>query len=536
MACPKAAAGMQECSGVAGCGSDDEASDLGGMLQLRASGHEADDFGQLPSGSFCCWWPQAHSLTSCSECTSPNNNRFYECRGCGSWCSGPGAMPRKRGECEDTGGGNGGDGRTVDSCDGPALERDNGGVNMNAGETQPDSEACKQLCAKTPKCRGYTWKTDNNQCWLKSAVERKPGHWNPGSVSGWCSGASGESVDTGGDGGDSRTPDYRGDFDGNSCDGPRRSRDNRGENMNKGDKMSNASMCKEFCVRTPYCRGYTWKTDTSACFLKKSVQSKPGIWTPTSVSGWCSGPDGEGENPYIWKNGGNCDCSWMMGGDSCQTQDRCALVCRACNPTGPCTRNCSSTSCLPRDSEGNLVKCDEDVFTGNSCDGPEWTADNGGVNMNTGETQPDAEACKQLCAKTPRCRGYTWKTDSYQCWMKTSVESKPGHFNGGSVSGWCNPTNGSSVGTGIDGGDGTLINFCDGPIWGKDHKGKDNNMNNGQATTDPLICKRLCTLTEGCAGYTWETDSEKCWLKNKVGKSMTDNADSVSGSCSKVPK
>eukprot|EP00443_Scrippsiella_acuminata_P134632 CAMPEP_0115723430 /NCGR_PEP_ID=MMETSP0272-20121206/80233_1 /TAXON_ID=71861 /ORGANISM="Scrippsiella trochoidea, Strain CCMP3099" /LENGTH=84 /DNA_ID=CAMNT_0003166571 /DNA_START=32 /DNA_END=284 /DNA_ORIENTATION=+ len=52
MACPKAAAGMQECSGVAGCGSDDEASDLGGMLQLRASGHEADDLANFHPAAF----------------------------------------------------------------------------------------------------------------------------------------------------------------------------------------------------------------------------------------------------------------------------------------------------------------------------------------------------------------------------------------------------------------------------------------------------------------------------------------------------
>merc|ERR1712238_568888 len=56
-------------------------------------------------------------------------------------------------------------------CDGPFSEKDNGGTNMNNGGATASADACKLECEATDGCKGYTWKTDSSQCWLKSSVD-----------------------------------------------------------------------------------------------------------------------------------------------------------------------------------------------------------------------------------------------------------------------------------------------------------------------------------------------------------------------------
>merc|ERR1711957_38758 len=71
-------------------------------------------------------------------------------------------------------------------CDGPFSDKDNGGTNMNTGGETTSADACKQECEATDGCKGYTWKTDSTQCWLKSSVDEYV--YDALSASGDCNG------------------------------------------------------------------------------------------------------------------------------------------------------------------------------------------------------------------------------------------------------------------------------------------------------------------------------------------------------------
>jgi hypothetical protein len=66
---------------------------------------------------------------------------------------------------------------------------------------------------------------------------------------------------------------------------------------------------------------------------------------------------------------------------------------------------------------------------------PGW--DNYGENMNDGATNilDHQFSCRSYCAFTPGCFGWTWKTDSKQCWLKSRTDTPSRSSN--SVSGFC---------------------------------------------------------------------------------------------------
>merc|ERR1712194_709780 len=188
-------------------------------------------------------------------------------------------------------------------CDGPFSDKDNGGTNMNTGGETASADACKQECEATDGCKGYTWKTDSTQCWLKSSVDEYV--VDALSASGDCNGGTPTPAPTTG------------------CDGPFSDKDNGGTNMNTGGETTSADACKQECEATDGCKGYTWKTDSTQCWLKSSVDEY--VADALSASGDC--------------NGGT-----------------------------------------PTPAPG--------------CDGPFSDKDNGGTNMNTGGKTTSADACK----------------------------------------------------------------------------------------------------------------------------------------------
>jgi len=131
--------------------------------------------------------------------------------------------------------------------------------------------------------------------------------------------------------------------------------------------------------------------------------------------------------------------------------------------------------------------------------------------MNNGEHEDSALACLGACTQLPGCRGYTWKTDTHECWLKSRVDDYV--YSPDSDSGFC-PSAAPAE--------------CDGPFSGKDNRGT--NMNNGEHEDSALACLGACTQLPGCRGYTWKTDTHECWLKSQIDD-YVESTDSESGSC-----
>merc|ERR1712194_719172 len=160
---------------------------------------------------------------------------------------------------------------------------DNGGTNMNTGGATASADACKQECEATNGCKGYTWKTDSTQCWLKSSVDEYVAFAEEEAC-------ASESCLTNQGGSDvdeesSSLAQLRARIKLN--DGPFSDKDNGGTNMNTGEATASADACKLECEATDGCKGYTWKTDSTQCWLKSSVDEY--VADALSASGDCNG-------------------------------------------------------------------------------------------------------------------------------------------------------------------------------------------------------------------------------------------------------
>jgi hypothetical protein len=137
---------------------DEESSSLA-QLRARIKSHKQASVpcDQIDTTQdFCCWWPQPHTCDQCQQCTAgwgscPGDDQPNQCQGSASPTPPPTPVPT--------------------TCDGPFSGKDNGGTNMNNGEQTASADECKANCEATQDCKGYTWKTDSSQCWLKSSVD-----------------------------------------------------------------------------------------------------------------------------------------------------------------------------------------------------------------------------------------------------------------------------------------------------------------------------------------------------------------------------
>merc|ERR1712194_457134 len=122
-------------------------------------------------------------------------------------------------------------------CDGPFSDKDNGGTNMNTGGATASADACKQECEATDGCKGYTWKTDSTQCWLKGSVDEYV--FDALSASGDCpDGSSLAQLRAG-----IKLNEENLSAPTTGCDGPFSDKDNGGTNMNTGGETASADAC-----------------------------------------------------------------------------------------------------------------------------------------------------------------------------------------------------------------------------------------------------------------------------------------------------
>merc|ERR1719162_1534461 len=201
--------------------------------------------------------------------------------------------------------------------------------------------------------------------------------------------------------------------------------------------MTSADACKQECEATDGCKGYTWKTDSTQCWLKSSVDEY--VYDALSASGDCNGGiviDNEGGTD-------NVDIGSVPAGATVWSQLRARIKLNKDNPSVPCSEiNTTEDFCCwwpqaftcgtcekcsagwgacPHDLGHQCSGSPTPAPPSTRCDGPKPDEDNGGTNMNNGETTPSADDCKLLCDVTQDCKGYTWKTDSKECWLKSEV-------------------------------------------------------------------------------------------------------------------
>merc|ERR1711972_722820 len=116
-----------------------------------------------------------------------------------------------------------------------------------------------------------------------------------------------------------------------------------------------------------------------------------------------------------------------------------------------------------------------------------------------------AYECKQQCESMSNCKAYTWKTDSRQCWLKSSVSGQTYYrlSKSGTCFGGTPPTPPS--------------HSCNGATRGLDWS---NNVNIAPMGNNNIKNN----------AYAWKIDSRQCWLKSSVSGQTTDWS-SESGTC-----
>merc|ERR1711862_385580 len=123
----------------------------------------------------------------------------------------------------------------------------NDGVNLHAmADTAIDADECCSRCVAEAACVGYTYRLDNNECWLKSAVAdyRADSLTTSGTVS-----APSEQCDT------------------------HEGMNNDGVNIYaKADAVTSADECCSRCIAEDGCVGFTYRHDNKECWLKSAVE------------------------------------------------------------------------------------------------------------------------------------------------------------------------------------------------------------------------------------------------------------------------
>ncbi len=194
------------------------------------------------------------------------------------------------------------------------------------------ADACRAICARDGRCAAYTYRLDNRQCYLKSAVP--PWSADRNAVSGFKSGSQGWTG--GGWGWSGRLTEQWG-------------LDRRG-----GDYTSFVARdlreCQRQCVEQPQCRAYTFRRNSRECFLKSAVM--PERRDDNVVTGVKPGGIGGG------------------GGFGRLTEER------------------------GYDRRGGDYR---------------------------GFASPDFRDCKRTCGEDRRCRAYTYRFDTRECFLKDRV-------------------------------------------------------------------------------------------------------------------
>jgi len=239
-----------------------------------------------------------------------------------------------------------------------------------------------------------------------------------------------------------------------TCSGPKHGKDDNGTSM--GDPLASPDWrdCRAHCAARHGCKQWNWREDSSQCWLKNRV----------------------GTN---------------------ETDDNLTV----------------SGACIEHAPYG------EKMQRASPCGGPTFLKDNGGENLNAGMRSGDWKGCRLRCETLwGWCKGWTWKADSKQCWLKSKVLNHSHSVaDNSSISGACNSTKPLPTSS------------CSRPGFATDSIG---NLTHSHKIykQDWFACRALCETTTECKGWTWRTDTNECWLKRGEIR-LTSDRRGISGYC-----
>lgn len=196
-----------------------------------------------------------------------------------------------------------------------------------------------------------------------------------------------------------------------------------------------ANECRAICARDSRCAAYTYRLNNSLCFLKSAVPP----WSPdrNAISGFRSGSLGWTGGGWGW--GGRLTEQWGLdrrGGDYTSFVSRDLHECqRQCAEQGQCrayTFRRDTRQCFLK-GEVTPERRDDNVVTGVKLGGGPGPARPGfgrlseerGYDRRGGDYRgfktSGPDSCRRTCAEDRRCRAYTYRFDSRECFLKDRV-------------------------------------------------------------------------------------------------------------------
>jgi len=303
---------------------------------------------------------------------------------------------------------------SFDGYDHRGETKDDGNTTLVKSQT-----ACKIHCAAKADCRGWTWKKDSQQCWLKRRVLSTL-YPNKNSVSGYCV---------------QMTPSSQVMMPTTTCSMPKKGKDNNGTTM--GDPLASPDWhdCRAHCAAKHGCKQWTWREDSNQCKLKNTVGTNETDDNLT-VSGACieHSPYGKkmrnvstcGGPTLLKDNGGENLNAGMQSVDWKGCRLRCERLWGWCRGW---TWKADSKQCWLKSKVLNRSVSDNRSISGacnsiepsptSNCSSPGFAQGSIGSLLHGHKIhKQDWFACRALCETTPECKGWTWRSDSSECWLR----------------------------------------------------------------------------------------------------------------------
>jgi hypothetical protein len=199
-----------------------------------------------------------------------------------------------------------------------------------------------------------------------------------------------------------------------------------------------ANECRAICERDSRCAAYTYRLNNSLCFLKSAVP--PESADRNAISGFRSGSLGWTGGGWAWN--GRLTEQWGLdrrGGDYASFASRDLHECqRQCAEQRQCraytfrrdSRECFLKNVVTPERRADTVVTGVKLGGG---PGPGIGPGPGFGNLTeergfdrrggdySGFQSPGPDACKRSCAVDRRCRAYTYRFDSRECFLKDRV-------------------------------------------------------------------------------------------------------------------
>jgi len=319
-------------------------------------------------------------------------------------------------------------------CGKPLIGYTLSGRNLDSSRKTATYLGCALLCAAEEGCKAWTWTKDTHYCWLKGRV-LSSAYPSKHAVSAYCLQMS---------------PTEQILLPESSCGAAIHDSHIIGTVVTKVASCKDWLKCREACADDKRCDGWTLRNQT--CWLKRNISTEVSTESG-SVSGACKHmspflqrmpPTAQCNSPQRGKdNRGNI----LNAGEWSEDWQQCRRMCQTL--PGWCkgwtwmqdTQRCwllselleSPVSDKRAISGGCKFKQQTPIL---DCSVPAFAQDLvGGVSHRDKIYSKNWEECRLMCQAKPGCKGWTWKIDSHECWLKNWAHERTS--NRISVIGYC---------------------------------------------------------------------------------------------------